>query len=61
MRPGDVVVRIADAPITNTAQLLAAVAALKPRSQAEVEVRRGDQALHLNLVVAQRPAVRQVD
>jgi serine protease DegQ len=54
-----VVVRIAEAPVTNTAQLLAAVAALKPRSEADVGVQRGDQSLQLKLVIAQRPTPRQ--
>ena len=55
MRPGDVVVAIAGAEVANTAQLLAAVAALKPRSVAQVTVQRGAQPLQLNLTVAQRP------
>jgi serine protease DegQ len=55
MRPGDVVLRIAQAPVTNTAQLLAAVAALKPQSEASVAVQRGEQSLQLTLIVAQRP------
>ena len=55
MRPGDVVVAIAGAEVANTAQLLAAVAALKPRSVAHVTVPRGAQPLQLNLTVAQRP------
>ncbi|MFY9511864.1 MAG: trypsin-like peptidase domain-containing protein, partial [Rubrivivax sp.] len=40
LKPGDVVVRIGDAPVANTAQLLSAVAALKPQSQATVAVQR---------------------
>jgi serine protease DegQ len=55
LRPGDVVVKIADTPVTNTAQLLGAVAALKPQATAVIGVQRGDQALALNVVVAQRP------
>ena len=55
MRPGDVVVRVADTPVTNTAQLLAAVAALKPHSVATIGVQRGDKALQLEVTVAQRP------
>jgi Do/DeqQ family serine protease len=58
LRPGDVVVRIADTPVTNTAQLLGAVAALKPQAVAEIGVQRGDRALALNVVVAQRPRQR---
>ena len=58
MRPGDVVVRVADTPVTNTAQLLAAVAALKPHSVATIGVQRGDKALQLEVTVAQRPKVQ---
>ncbi|MGL6113330.1 MAG: trypsin-like peptidase domain-containing protein, partial [Rubrivivax sp.] len=53
LRPGDVVVAIAGAEVSSTAQLLAAVAALKPQSEAGISVRRGDQALQLQLTVAQ--------
>ena len=56
MRPGDVVVKIGATPIANQAQLLAAVAALKPRSEATVSVLRGDRPLELKVVVAERPA-----
>jgi serine protease DegQ len=59
MRPGDVVVSIAGAEVANTAQLLAAVAALKPQTVAAVTVQRGAQALQLNLTVAQRPKAQR--
>jgi S1-C subfamily serine protease len=55
LKPGDVVTRIGQTPVTNTAQLLSAVAALQPQSEAVVRVQRGDQALDLKLTVAQRP------
>lgn len=55
MRPGDVVTRVAGAPVRNTAELLSAVAALKPRSEASFDVQRGDKALELTIVVAPRP------
>ena len=57
MRPGDVVVAIGDTEVANTAELLAAVAALKPQTTAPVAVKRGAQSLQLNLLVAQRPKV----
>jgi hypothetical protein len=41
--------------VANTAQLLGAVAALKPQSKAEIGVQRGEQALQLTVIVAQRP------
>ena len=56
MRPGDVVVAIDGAEVSNTAQLLAAVSGLKPRAVAEVSVQRSARPLALKLTVAQRPA-----
>jgi serine protease DegQ len=55
MRPGDVVVKIADQNIANTAQLFNAVAALKPGTAATIAVQRGDRALELKVQVALRP------
>ena len=59
LRPGDVVVRVADRPVLNTRQLLNAVAALKPREHAAIGVQRGDKALELKVTVAQRPKAQQ--
>ena len=58
LRPGDVVVKIAGAPVANTSQLLNAVAALKPQAVAVIKVQRGEQAIDLNVTVAQRPKAR---
>jgi serine protease DegQ len=58
LRPGDVVVRIAGTPVNNTAQLLSAVAALRPQALALVGVQRGDTALELEVTVVQRPKAR---
>jgi serine protease DegQ len=55
LRPGDVVVKVADRPVANSRQLLNAVAGLKPREAAVIGVQRGDKALELNVTVAQRP------
>ena len=55
MKPGDVVVKIADQSIANTAQLFNAVAALKPGHAALIAVQRGDRAVELKIQVAQRP------
>ena len=55
LKPGDVVVKVADTPVANTAQLLSAVAALKPDSEAPIAVQRGDRLLQLVVTVAQRP------
>jgi serine protease DegQ len=55
IKPGDVVVRMAGAPVANTTQLLAAVAALKPKSEVVIGVQRGETSIDLTLTVAQRP------
>ena len=55
LQPGDVVLRIAGAPVANTPQLLNAVAALKPQQNATVSVQRGAKALELTVKVGQRP------
>jgi Do/DeqQ family serine protease len=57
IQPGDVVLRIADQPIANTAQLLGAVAALKPNTLAAIAVQRGNRTLQIKVQVAQRPPV----
>jgi Do/DeqQ family serine protease len=59
IQPGDVVVRIGQRDVGNTAELLNAVAALPPGSSAAVRVQRGDKALDMNVKVAQRPARQQ--
>jgi serine protease DegQ len=41
--------------VINTVQLLTAVAELKPQTTATLAVQRGDRALELKVVVAQRP------
>ena len=61
VRPGDVVVKIAGAPVTNTPQLLNAVAALKPRETATVRVQRGSDELDIKLTVGQRPPSRPMN
>jgi Do/DeqQ family serine protease len=55
IQAGDVITQVAGKPVRSPAELLAAVAALKPRTQASVSVQRGAQALQLRLSVAQRP------
>ncbi|HEX5683609.1 MAG TPA: trypsin-like peptidase domain-containing protein [Ideonella sp.] len=55
MKPGDVVTRIGGKAVRNTAQLMNAVAALKPQSETLVGVQRGEKALELKVTVAQRP------
>ena len=55
MLPGDVVVKVGDNRVVNTAQLLNAVAALKPQAAVSIRVQRGDKSLDLTVTVAQRP------
>jgi serine protease DegQ len=55
LHPGDVVLKVGDEPVTNTAQLLTAVAALRPQSQTPITVQRGEEVLTLKVLVAQRP------
>lgn len=55
LRPGDVVVKVGDVAVANTAQLLGAVAALKPQTVAKITVQRADKALELGVTVSQRP------
>ncbi|CAN5850968.1 Do family serine endopeptidase [soil metagenome] len=59
LRPGDVVVKIAGTPVVNSRQLLNAVAALEPQKSAVIAVQRGDKALDVNVMVAQRPKSQQ--
>ncbi len=54
VRPGDVVTRVGDTAVSNTGELLAAVAALPPNSKARLSVQRGAQALRLEVQVADR-------
>ncbi|WP_338414226.1 trypsin-like peptidase domain-containing protein [uncultured Sphaerotilus sp.] len=58
MQPGDVVLKVGTANVANTAQLLNAVAALKPLSAAVITVQRGEQTVNLTVKVAQRPKAK---
>ena len=55
MLPGDVVVKVGENRVANTAQLLNTVAALKPQAAVSIKVQRGDKSLDLAVTVAQRP------
>ena len=56
VRPGDVVLRVADKPVTNAAELLAAVAGLAPESEAQLALQRGADTLAVRVKVGERPA-----
>jgi Do/DeqQ family serine protease len=58
MQPGDVVLKVGRVPVGSTAQLLNAVAALKPQSSSVITVQRGEQSLDLTVKVAQRPKAK---
>ncbi len=55
MLPGDVVVKVGEQSVVNTAQLLNAVASLRPHSVASISVQRADKSMNLQVTVAQRP------
>ena len=61
LKPGDVVTAIGGVKISNTAQLLRAVGALKPPSAAVLAVQRGSDAMTLNVPVAKRPPAKARD
>ena len=61
LKPGDVVTAIGGVKISNTAQLLRAVGALKPPSSAVLAVQRGSDAITLSVPVAKRPPARPRD
>ncbi len=54
VRPGDVVVRVGDKPVRNTGELMAAVAALPPDSQAALQLQRGGDRLRVQVHVDER-------
>ncbi len=58
IQPGDVVTKVGAQPVTTTAQLLTAVAALKPQDDASIAVQRGEREVDLKVRVAQRPKTR---
>ena len=55
MLPGDVVVKVGEQNVVNTAQLLNAVASLRPHSVASISVQRAEKSMNLQVTVAQRP------
>jgi len=59
LKPGDVVTAVGPRSVANTAQLLNAVAALKPGSETTLGVQRGAQAMQVKLTVGQRPPAQR--
>lgn len=58
IRPGDVIVRIADAPVVDVAHLLSAVASLKPGTAARFVLQRKNQPVELDVTPGTRPRQR---
>jgi Do/DeqQ family serine protease len=54
IKPGDVVMKVANQPVRTTTELLAAVAALPPDSTARLGLQRGAQALDVQVQVGER-------
>jgi serine protease DegQ len=61
VKPGDVLTAIGERKVQTPAELLATVAALKPRSVIDVAVQRSGKALKFQLAVAQRPRPQRVN
>jgi S1-C subfamily serine protease len=61
LKPGDVVTAIGGRRVANTAQLLRAVAALRPPASAVLDVQRGSQTLRMEVPVARRPPAQKRD
>ncbi|WP_077037786.1 S1C family serine protease [Pelomonas sp. KK5] len=55
VKPGDVLVKVGSRAVMTPAQLLAAVAALKPASDTVLSVQRGAKQMELHLTVGLRP------
>jgi serine protease DegQ len=59
IRPGDVIVKIADQPVASVAQLLSQVAALKPGVGARFALERKNQIIELEVTPGTRPKPRR--
>jgi S1-C subfamily serine protease len=57
--PGDVVTHVGETAIADQSQLLAAVAALRPLSDASITVQRGGEQLAVTITVGERPPAAQ--
>ncbi|MCX7247857.1 MAG: trypsin-like peptidase domain-containing protein [Burkholderiales bacterium] len=60
IRPGDVIVAAAGKPINNVAELLSAVAALKPGAAAKFSLLRREEKIELMVTPGTRPKARRV-
>ncbi|MBT9493529.1 MAG: trypsin-like peptidase domain-containing protein [Paucibacter sp.] len=55
VKPGDVLTKVGNTAVQSPAQLLAAVASLKPQQAATLALQRGSQQLTLEVMIGQRP------
>jgi Do/DeqQ family serine protease len=58
LRPGDLLVKVANQPVTNVGELLTQIAALMPGKSVKLEVMRRNQRLTLEVTPAQRPKLK---
>ncbi|HEY0200644.1 MAG TPA: trypsin-like peptidase domain-containing protein [Burkholderiaceae bacterium] len=58
IRPGDVIVRVADKPVANVAELLTAVAGLQPGTAANFDVQRRSDKMQIAVTPGVRPRAR---
>ena len=61
IRPGDVIVKIANQPVADVATLLSQVAALKPGTAARFSIQRKNQPLELDVTPGVRPRPRNTN
>jgi len=59
MKPGDVVTRVSGHDVRNVAELLSAIAALKPGNVAAIDVQRGNDKTALQVTPGVRPKAQQ--
>jgi Do/DeqQ family serine protease len=59
IRPGDVIHRVADKPISNVSELLSSVAALKPGTASRFSLLRRDQTIEVEVTPGVRPKPRR--
>ena len=60
IKPGDVINRVADKPVSNVSELLASVAGLKPGTASRFSVWRRDEKIELNVTPGVRPKPRRI-
>lgn len=60
LKPGDILIGVDDAPITDTTSMLNRIAQLKPGSTAKLAVVRGKQELALSVKIGRRPKPQPV-